>query len=158
MNHLLTLADAVATHARLTPAKLAVRDFVKRLNRDRGVTVILTTHDLGDVEQLCRRVVLIDHGRVIADDTPIGALGLSTCLTAGIIWQGARGSIVPWVVQVDKLGEAREVAAGLVDAKRVRAGVVGGVLASNLGIAHTRHRCADACVVHQQEHGCHVRR
>jgi hypothetical protein len=39
-----------------------------------------------------------------------GALGLSTCLTAGIIWQGARGSIIPWVVQVDKLGEAQAVA------------------------------------------------
>jgi type IV secretion system protein TrbF len=39
-----------------------------------------------------------------------GALGLSTCLTAGIIWQGARGSIVPWVVQVDRLGEAQAVA------------------------------------------------
>ncbi|GAY19969.1 conjugative transfer protein TrbF [Sphingobium fuliginis] len=39
-----------------------------------------------------------------------GALGLSTCLTGGIIWQGARGSIVPWVVQVDKLGEAQTVA------------------------------------------------
>jgi type IV secretion system protein TrbF len=40
-----------------------------------------------------------------------GALGLATCLTAGLIWQGARGSIVPWVVQVDKLGEAQAVAA-----------------------------------------------
>ena len=39
-----------------------------------------------------------------------GALGLSTCLTVGIIWQGARGSVVPWVVQVDKLGEAQAVA------------------------------------------------
>lgn len=39
-----------------------------------------------------------------------GALGLSMSLTAGIIWQGARGSIVPWVVQVDKLGEAQAVA------------------------------------------------
>ena len=39
-----------------------------------------------------------------------GALGLSSCLTAGIIWQGARGTIVPWVVQVDKLGEAQAVA------------------------------------------------
>ena len=39
-----------------------------------------------------------------------GALGLSTCLSAGIIWQGARGSIIPWVVQVDKFGEAQAVA------------------------------------------------
>jgi type IV secretion system protein VirB5 len=39
-----------------------------------------------------------------------GALGLASCLTAGIIWQGARGSIVPWVVEVDRLGEAQVVA------------------------------------------------
>jgi len=39
-----------------------------------------------------------------------GALSLSTCLTAGIIWQGARGNIVPWIVQVDRLGEAQAVA------------------------------------------------
>lgn len=39
-----------------------------------------------------------------------GTLGLSCCLTAGIVWQGARGSIVPWVVEVDKLGEARGIA------------------------------------------------
>ena len=39
-----------------------------------------------------------------------GALGLSTVLAGGIIWQGARGSIVPWVVQVDRFGEAQAVA------------------------------------------------
>ncbi|WP_017670751.1 conjugal transfer protein TrbF [Blastomonas sp. AAP53] len=38
------------------------------------------------------------------------ALGLSCVLAGGIIWQGARGTIVPWVVQVDKLGEAQAVA------------------------------------------------
>jgi type IV secretion system protein TrbF len=38
------------------------------------------------------------------------ALGLSATLTGGIIWQNARGTIVPWVVEVDKLGEARVVA------------------------------------------------
>ena len=39
-----------------------------------------------------------------------GALALSGGLTAGIIWQSARGHIVPWVVQVDRLGEAQAVA------------------------------------------------
>jgi type IV secretion system protein TrbF len=39
-----------------------------------------------------------------------GTLALSGTLTGGIIWQGARGSIVPWVVEVDKLGEAQAVA------------------------------------------------
>lgn len=45
----------------------------------------------------------------------LGALGLSTVLAGGIIWQGARGSIVPWVVQVDRLGEAQAVAPATAD-------------------------------------------
>ncbi len=39
-----------------------------------------------------------------------GALGLSAILTGSLVWQNARGTIVPWVVEVDKLGEARSVA------------------------------------------------
>ncbi len=48
-------------------AKEAIRTFVARINADRGTTVILTTHDLADVERLCRRIVLIDDGRIIYD-------------------------------------------------------------------------------------------
>ena len=48
-------------------AKEAIRTFIAEVNRDRGTTVILTTHDLADVERLCRRIVLIDEGRVIYD-------------------------------------------------------------------------------------------
>ncbi len=48
-------------------SKLAVRDFVRRRNRERGVTVILTTHDMDDIEALCSRVILIHRGRILFD-------------------------------------------------------------------------------------------
>lgn len=50
-------------------SKARVRDFLAEVNRDRGVTIVLTTHDLSDVERLCSRLVVIDHGRVIHDGT-----------------------------------------------------------------------------------------
>jgi len=46
-------------------SKLAVRDFVARINRERGVTTILTTHDMDDIEALARRVILIRSGRTL---------------------------------------------------------------------------------------------
>jgi ABC-2 type transport system ATP-binding protein len=48
-------------------AKARVREFLATVNRERGVTVLLTTHDLSDIERLCRRLLIIDHGRVIYD-------------------------------------------------------------------------------------------
>ncbi|GAA3150056.1 hypothetical protein GCM10020001_087070 [Nonomuraea salmonea] len=50
-------------------SKAGIRDFLLRLNAERGTTVLLTTHDLGDIERLCRRVMLIDHGRLAFDGT-----------------------------------------------------------------------------------------
>ncbi|KUL26180.1 ABC transporter ATP-binding protein [Actinoplanes awajinensis] len=48
-------------------AKETVRGFVDESNRSGRTTVLLTTHDLADVERLCRRILLIDHGRVLYD-------------------------------------------------------------------------------------------
>lgn len=48
-------------------SKAKVRGFLRDLNAERGTTVLLTTHDLQDIEQLCSRVMVIDHGRLMYD-------------------------------------------------------------------------------------------
>jgi ABC-2 type transport system ATP-binding protein len=47
--------------------KERIREFIKQQNREQGVTVVLTTHDLGDIEELCHRVIIIDAGKLIYD-------------------------------------------------------------------------------------------
>ena len=44
-----------------------VRNFLRDIRQNQGVTIILTTHDLGDIEQLCKRIIIIDQGRVHFD-------------------------------------------------------------------------------------------
>ena len=48
-------------------AKDAVRKFLATINRERGVTIILTTHDLQDIEEICPRLVMVDGGKLIFD-------------------------------------------------------------------------------------------
>ena len=48
-------------------AKEQVRQFLRQVNAERQVTVILTTHDLNDVEQVCQRLIIIDSGKIIYD-------------------------------------------------------------------------------------------
>ncbi|MGQ4487886.1 ATP-binding cassette domain-containing protein [Streptomyces sp. SAS_281] len=53
-------------------SKAKVRQFLRDLNAERGTTVLLTTHDLTDIEQLCSRVMVIDHGRLMYDGALAG--------------------------------------------------------------------------------------
>ena len=48
-------------------AKYALRKFIKEINRTRRTTVILTTHDLGDIQELCERLIIINHGVMMED-------------------------------------------------------------------------------------------
>ncbi|HEV7649931.1 MAG TPA: ATP-binding cassette domain-containing protein [Actinophytocola sp.] len=50
-------------------SKQAVRSFLAELDARGDTTIVLTTHDLADIEKLCRRLVVIDHGRVVHDGT-----------------------------------------------------------------------------------------
>ncbi len=53
-------------------AKARIRQFLRRINAERGVTVVLTTHDMDDIEALCPRMVIVDHGRKLYDGAVAG--------------------------------------------------------------------------------------
>jgi ABC-2 type transport system ATP-binding protein len=48
-------------------AKGRIREFLLEINRERGVTVLLTTHDMADIAHLCARMMIIDHGHLLYD-------------------------------------------------------------------------------------------
>lgn len=48
-------------------SKLSVRDFIRHLNKESRVTIILTTHDMDDIESLCNRVILLNEGKIFLD-------------------------------------------------------------------------------------------
>ena len=50
-------------------SKIAFRKFIKRFNQERGTTVILTTHDMDDIEVICDRVMIISDGKIVSDGT-----------------------------------------------------------------------------------------
>jgi len=53
-------------------AKERFRTFIRQLNRERQVTVLLTTHDMSDIEKVCERLMIIDYGRIIYDGSVAG--------------------------------------------------------------------------------------
>ncbi|HEY76017.1 MAG TPA: ABC transporter ATP-binding protein [Thermoflexia bacterium] len=107
-------------------ARRAMWDLVRGM-RERGKTVFLTTHYMEEAERLCNRVAIIDHGRIVALDTPenlIRSLGAEqrVVFTADGGWDGAVLRGVPGVTRVERIGE-RVVVYGR--GERLVGGVVG---------------------------------
>jgi len=48
-------------------AKENIRDFIHKLNREEKTTFIITTHDMSDIEKLCKRITIINHGEIVYD-------------------------------------------------------------------------------------------
>jgi ABC-2 type transport system ATP-binding protein len=49
-------------------AKQQMRDLLEYLNKEEGVTIFLTSHDVGDIEQLARRTIIVNHGKIVFDN------------------------------------------------------------------------------------------
>jgi ABC-2 type transport system ATP-binding protein len=81
-------------------AKDKIREFVQEMNRA-GVTFILTTHDLDDVERLARRVIMVNHGEIVFDDSiealrrHFGAKKIVTAASAAPCYTGDNGQEGP---------------------------------------------------------------
>jgi len=46
-----------------------IRGLIKKMNKELGMTVFLTSHDVGDIEKLCKRIIIINHGKIVLDDS-----------------------------------------------------------------------------------------
>jgi viologen exporter family transport system ATP-binding protein len=91
-------------------AKETIRTFLAAENRERGTTVLLTTHDLSDIERLCPRMLLIDHGHVVFDG-PVEqirrTLGRERRLR--IDFDGAAPDVVPEHIEIEERAAQRLV-------------------------------------------------
>lgn len=46
-----------------------IRTLIKKMNKEFGMTVFLTSHDVGDIEKLCKRIIIVNHGKIVLDDS-----------------------------------------------------------------------------------------
>ena len=92
--------------------KERIRDFIKRQNAERGTTVILTTHDLGDIEELCERVIIIDAGKLIYDG-PLAAIeerfGSHRTITFDVAGSTRRLDLPPAAELVERVEDHRVI-------------------------------------------------
>lgn len=50
-------------------AKEILRKLIKKINKELGTTIIFTSHDVGDIEEVCKRVIIINDGKIVLDDS-----------------------------------------------------------------------------------------
>lgn len=88
-------------------SKQRLREFLRHERTQRGTTLLLTTHDMGDIERLCERVLVVDHGRLIHDGTLTGlgaTVGAQRVLTVDLAEPTADLDDLPGAKLLDSAG------------------------------------------------------
>ncbi|MFI6268539.1 ATP-binding cassette domain-containing protein [Micromonospora zamorensis] len=121
-------------------ARQAVRDFL-RAQRQNGTTLLLTTHDIGDIEQVCQRLVIIDDGRVIYDGSieavrQLVARERTLHLLLGADWRGELVGELPGTRLVQ--GESARQVAVTFDHATYGAGEIVSAVASRVPVVDLR--------------------
>ena len=82
-------------------SRIAMWDAVRRL-REEGITVVLTTHYMEEADELCDRVAIIDHGKILVEDTPAalkGSVGVETTSSGILIFADNADGLLPDIVR-----------------------------------------------------------
>jgi len=86
-------------------AKRRIREFLREINRREGTTILLTTHDMDDIEELCSRVMVINHGRLVYDGDVEGmrrAVGVPSSMRVEFAAPPAGPLVGPWTAAVQE--------------------------------------------------------
>ena len=100
--------------------KAKIRELIKELNRQKKTTVILTTHDMGDVDALCERIVIIDHGKMIYDNdmehlkTYFGSYRTLKVRLPGDVWEEqlideSKTDVMSVIQEYQKRGKVKDI-------------------------------------------------
>jgi ABC-2 type transport system ATP-binding protein len=93
-------------------AKERIREFIQHLNQQRGVTIVLTTHDIADIEKLCKRVIIIDKGQLIYDGS-LTAIKQRYGRRRQVVFATADGATPAGLeAELEALGDSIQVASG----------------------------------------------
>lgn len=114
-------------------SKIAVRSFIKTINRERKVTVILTTHDMNDIEALADRIILIGRGKILLDGT-LTELKSKFVNQKTLIVDFTESSDEIHIKGTEVLSRSKERMTLSVDLERIRVSEVIGLLSDKLDI------------------------
>ena len=83
-------------------SKIAVRNFIKKINKEKNTTIILTTHDTGDIEALTKRVILIGKGKILLDGSLNSLTKKYTKKILNVKYKGRLLDLIPGMRILDK--------------------------------------------------------